>query len=305
MQDHDALPGFEARTVDTGRGRVFVRQGGTGPAVLLLHGFPQTGLMWHKIAPALADVATVVVADLPGYGRSSPPDASADHAAMSKRAMAGTLVAAMQALGHDNFAIVGHDRGARVAYRAAVDHARRISRIAVLDVVPTHAVWERADARLALGFWPFSLLAQPAPLPERLILAAPEAVVDDALAQWGSDPQAFPGWIRAAYVAALRDPDRVHTICEDYRAAATVDWEIDRADLAAGRRIACPVLALWSEHGALAEWYDDAGGPLGLWRRWADKVEGRPVPGGHFFPEERPAETSRLVAAFLRASPAP
>ena len=261
--------------------------------------------MWHRIAPALADVATVVVADLPGYGRSSSPDASADHAAMSKRAMAGTLVAAMQALGYDNFAIVGHDRGARVAYRAAVDHAARISRIAVLDVVPTHAVWERADARLALGFWPFSLLAQPAPLPERLILAAPEAVVDDALAQWGSDPQAFPGWIRAAYVAALRDPDRVHAICEDYRAAATVDWEIDRADLAAGRRIACPVLALWSEHGALAEWYDDAGGPLGLWRRWADKVEGRPVPGGHFFPEEHPAETSGLVAAFLRASPAP
>jgi haloacetate dehalogenase len=272
---------------------------GAGPALLLLHGFPETGLMWRAIAPQLASDFTVVVADLPGYGRSACPGESEDHAAMSKRAIAATLVEAMHKLGHDRFAIVGHDRGGRVAYRAALDHPDRVTRIAMLDVVPTYEVWDRADARLALAFWPFSLLAQPAPLPERLLSAAPDAIVDNALVEWGSPPDSFPLAIRRAYVSALADPAHVHAICEEYRAAASIDRDHDEADLKAGRRILCPLCALWSDRGGLASWYDDAGGPLGLWRRWADDVRGRPMPGGHFFPEEIPDLTVSELCDFL------
>jgi haloacetate dehalogenase len=283
----------------TGRGTVFVHQGGSGPPVLLLHGFPETSLMWHEVAPLLARYVTVIAADLPGYGESDCPADTEDHRAMSKRELALTLVAMMAAPGHDRFAVIGHDRGGRVAYRAALDHPASIAAIAVLDVVPTF-VWDRADARLALSFWPFSLLAQPAPLPERFLLAAPEAAVDDALSQWGSAPDAFPDWLRRAYVDALRDPAHVHAICEEYRAAAGIDRAIDAADRDAGRRIASPLLALWSGSGALASWYDDAGGPLGLWRRWADNVSGAPIAGGHFFPEEHPAATAAAPVDFLR-----
>lgn len=300
IPEGSAIPGFKCRLLDVGRESVFIHEGGAGPAVLLLHGFPETSLMWHRVAPLLAADFTVVAADLPGYGRSSCPDDSDGHAAMSKRKMAATLVAAMRAAGHDRFAIIGHDRGGRVAYRAALDHPDRISRIAVLDIVPTFEVWERADARLALAFWPFSLLAQPWPLPERLLSAAPDAVVDNAIAEWGSSPEAFPGWLRDAYVDALRDPAHVHAICEEYRAAAGVDREDDKADLDAGRRIGCPVLALWSDRGALASWYEDAGGPLGVWRHWARDARGRAVSGGHFFPEERPGLTAELTGAFLK-----
>ncbi len=300
-REEGAFPGFESLSVDSGRGSVFIRRGGAGPPVLLLHGFPETGLMWHRVAPLLADAFTLVVADLPGYGRSSCPPDSDHHASMSKRELAATLTDAMRIAGYERFAVVGHDRGGRVAYRAALDHPARISHVAVLDMVPTFDVWDRADARLALAFWPFSLLAQPAPLPERLIAAAPDAVVDNAIAEWGSSPDAFPAWLRAAYVDALRDPARVHAICEEYRAAAGIDREIDRADLDANRRIICPLLALWSDRGGLARWYEDAGGPLGLWRRWADDVQGQSVSGGHFFPEEDPAATARLIRAFLES----
>lgn len=269
--------------------------------MLLLHGFPETGLMWHRVAPLLADAFTLVVADLPGYGRSSCPRDSDHHASMSKRELAATLTDTIRIAGYERFAVVGHDRGGRVAYRAALDHPTRISHVVALDMVPTYDVWDRADARLALAFWPFSLLAQPAPLPERLMAAAPDAVVDNAITQWGSSPDAFPAWLREAYVDALRDPTRVHAICEEYRAAAGIDREIDRADLDANRRIICPLLALWSDQGGLARWYDDAGGPLGLWRRWADDVQGRSVSGGHFFPEEDPATTARLIRTFLES----
>ena len=300
-REEDAFSGFESISVDSGRGSVFIRRGGAGPPVLLLHGFPETGLMWHRVAPLLADAFTLVVADLPGYGRSSCPRDSDHHASMSKRELAATLIDAMRIAGYERFAVVGHDRGGRVAYRAALDHPARISHVVVLDMVPTYDVWDRADARLALAFWPFSLLAQPAPLPERLIAAAPDAVVDNAIVEWGSSSDAFPAWLREAYVDALRDPAHVHAICEEYRAAAGIDREIDRADLDANRRITCPLLALWSDRGGLARWYEDAGGPLGLWRRWADDVQGQSVSGGHFFPEEDPATTARLIRAFLES----
>ena len=293
------IEGFTAREVATDHGSIFCHEGGNGPPILLLHGFPETSLMWHGVAPLLATDFAVVAADLPGYGRSSCPPDGENHKVMSKRALALTLIEAMKALGHERFAIIGHDRGGRVAYRAALDHPDRVTAAAVLDVIPTYEVWARADARLALSFWPFSLLAQLAPLPERLLLAAPEAVIDNALSEWGSPPETFPPWLREAYVVALSDPAHVHAICEEYRAAAGIDCELDRADLEAGRRIECPLLALWSDAGGLAAWYDDVGGPLGLWRRWAGDVHGHSVRGGHFFPEEHPDATARAIGEFL------
>lgn len=293
------LDGFESAEVDTGETTIFVRWAGAGPPVLLLHGFPQTHVMWRAVAPALARRFRVVCPDLRGYGRSACPPSAADHAPYAKRAMARDMVAVMAHLGCPRFAVAGHDRGGRVAYRLALDHPDRVGRLAVLDVIPTGTTWERADARFALAYWPWSLLAQPAPLPERLIAAAPEAVVDDALGGWGSPTTAFDAEARAAYVAALRDPARVHAICEEYRAAATLDRAHDAADQASGRRIRCPVLALWSARGALAEWYTDAGGPLALWRNWADRAEGRAIDAGHFFPEERPSETADALGEFF------
>jgi haloacetate dehalogenase len=299
MMTPNGINGFASRKVMTDRGMVFCLVGGAGPPILLLHGFPETSLMWHGIAPLLASDFTVVAADLPGYGRSDCPVDGEGHSAMSKRALASTLVEAMKALGHETFAITGHDRGGRVAYRAALDHPDKVTAAAVLDVIPTYEVWERADARLTLSFWPFSLLAQPAPLPERLLLAAPEAVIDNALSEWGSPPDTFPSWLRQAYVAALNNAVHVHAICEEYRAAAGIDREIDRADWETGRRIRCPLLALWSDKGGLAEWYGDAAGPLGIWRRWAEHVRGQAVVGGHFFPEEQPEATADAIKAFL------
>ncbi|GJD48324.1 Fluoroacetate dehalogenase [Methylobacterium crusticola] len=290
---------FTAETIDVGATTIFLRRRGTGAPVLLLHGFPQTHLMWREIAPDLARTFSVVCADLRGYGASGCPASAPDHAPYAKRAMAADMVAAMAALGFDRFAVAGHDRGGRVAYRMALDHPRAIDRLAVLDVVPTAAAWDRADARFALSFWPWSLLAQPAPLPERLVHAAPDAVIDGALDGWGSRPAAFPPQVRRAYIDALRDRRHVHAVCEEYRAAATLDRAHDAADRAAGRRIACPVLALWSGQGGLARWYADEGGPLALWRPFADDVRGHAVEGGHFFPEEAPQETAAVLRGFL------
>jgi haloacetate dehalogenase len=293
------LDDFQAREVPTGETTIFVRRAGSGPPVLLLHGFPQTHLMWRAVAPRLARRFTVVCADLRGYGRSGCPASAPDHAPYAKRAMARDMVAVMERLGFARFAVAGHDRGGRVAYRLALDHPERVDRLAVLDIVPTAEAWERAEAGFALGYWPWSLLAQPEPLPERLVGGAPEAIVDDALGHWGSPRGAFPPAVRAAYVEALRDPARVHAICEEYRAAATLDREHDRVDRGSGRRIACPVLALWSGRGALGAWYAAAGGPLGIWRAWADDVQGRPLDAGHFFPEEIPDETATALTRFL------
>src|SRR5262245_10762909 len=209
--------------------------------------------MWRDVAPLLARRLAVVCADLRGYGRSGCPASAPGHAPYAKRAMARDMVAVMEQLGFRRFSIAGHDRGGRVAYRLALDHPERVDRIAVLDVLPIAEVWDRADARLALAFWPWSLLAQGEPLPERLLAAAPEAVVDDALAGWGSPAAVFSADVRAAYVEALGDPDHVHAICEEYRAAATLDREHDEDDRRRGRRIACPVMAPWSRSGPLGE----------------------------------------------------
>ena len=290
---------FQSAQIDAGETRIFARWSGSGPPLLLLHGFPETHLMWRAIAPALAHDFTVVVADLRGYGASGCPASTPDHAPYAKRAMARDMAALMAQLGFPRFSVAGHDRGGRVAYRLALDHPRRIERLAVLDVLPTAAVWDRADARMALGFWPWSLLAQPEPLPERILAASAEAVVDNALGEWGSPPDTFPPEVRNAYVRALEDPAHIHAICEEYRAAADLDRTHDAADRSAGRRIACPVLALWSARGPLQAWYAEAGGPLGLWREWADDIQGHAIDGGHFFPEDAAGQTLEDLRRFF------
>jgi haloacetate dehalogenase len=290
---------FTAAAIDTGATTIFVRSYGSGPPILLLHGFPETHRMWRGVAPVLAGHFTVVCADLRGYGQSGCPPSTPDHAPYSKRAMAQDMVAVMAHLGFLHFAVAGHDRGGRVAYRLALDHPDRIDRLAVLDVVPTLTAWELADARFALGFWPWSMLAQSEPLPERLLTCAANAVVDQALGEWGSPTTVFSDDVRAAYVTALANPHHAHAICEEYRAAATLDREHDALDRAGGRRIRCPSLVLWSKRGPLEEWYESRGGPLGLWRTWCDDVQGHAVDGGHFFPEERPDETARTLCRFF------
>jgi haloacetate dehalogenase len=292
--------GFTSATIAVDETAIFVRHAGRGPAILLLHGFPETHVMWRDVAPALAADFSVVCADLRGYGASGKPPSTDDHAPYGKRAMARDMVQMMRVLGFDRFSVAGHDRGGRVAYRLALDHPDRVERLALFDIIPTSDAFDRADARFALAFWPWSLLAQPAPLPETLVAAAPDAIVDHALGQWGSDAAAFPADVREHYVNALRSPETVHAICEEYRAAATLDREMDAADRRAGRTIACPVLALWSEGSSLDTWYRDAGGPLGILRQWASNVSGRAVPGGHFFPEQHPSETVTALREFMR-----
>jgi haloacetate dehalogenase len=291
---------FVPADIPVGSTRIFVRSRGGGPPVLLLHGFPQTHVMWRKVAPLLASHFTVVCADLRGYGRSSCPASMADHAPYAKRAMARDMVEVMEHLGFPRFSVAGHDRGGRVAYRLALDHPDRVDRLAVLDIVPTESAWEHADARFALAYWPWSLLAQDEPLPEHLLLAAPDAIVDDALRKWGSSPTVFPPNVREAYLAPLRDPMHVHAICEEYRAAATIDREHDRADRSNGDRIRSPLLVLWSAQGPLSAWYVDQGGPVALWRTWADDVQGWSIEGGHFFPEEAADQTAAALIQFFR-----
>jgi haloacetate dehalogenase len=293
------FPGFESAFVDIGETTIFVRRKGDGPPLLLLHGFPETHLMWHRIAPALADEFTLVCADLRGYGASGKPPSTIDHTAHSKSVMALDMVRMMEAQGFRRFAVAGHDRGARVAYRIALNHTDRVERLAVLDIIPTSEAFERADSRFALNFWPWSLFYQPPPLPERLLASAPEVVVDHALMGWGSDPASFPPEVQGAYVEALRHPEGGHAICEEYRAAATIDFAEDADDRAAGRLIQCPTLVLWADGGPLDMWYQDAGGPLEIWRRWAVEVTGRAIPGGHFFPEANPNDTLAELHAFF------
>lgn len=285
--------------IDVGETAIFASVSGDGPPLLLLHGFPQTHLMWRDVAPRLASDFTVVCADLRGYGASGCPPSAPDHTPYSKRAMANDMVAVMAALGFSRFCVAGHDRGGRVAYRMALNHADRVERLAVLDILPASTVWERADDRFALGYWPWSLLAQPAPLPERVLTAAADAIVDSALGGWGTPVTVFSAEARQAYIDMLCNPDHAHAICEEYRAAATIDRAQDAADYDRGQKIACPVLALWSAKGPLVTWYIQEGGPLALWKGWGDDVRGQAIEGGHFFPEEIPEQTAEALRRFF------
>jgi haloacetate dehalogenase len=292
--------GFADHEVPTGRGSVFARVGGEGPPLLLLHGYPQTHLMWHSTAPLLTGRHTVVVPDLPGYGASFRPEPTPDHTAHSKRALAVDLVEAMAVLGHDRFAVAGHDRGGRVAYRMALDHPDRVRAAAVLDVVPTGEVWARADAAMALGYWHWAFLAQPAPLPERLIAADPDAFFDLHVRALGLGraPGRYPADLVAAYRALLDDPGTVQAICEDYRAGAGVDRDHDDADRGR-RRVECPLLVLWSARGALPRFYGDV---LDVWRLWARRATGQGLDASHFLVEDQPEQVAVLLSDFLQRS---
>jgi haloacetate dehalogenase len=291
--------GFEARDLPTERGTLHAMVGGEGPPLLLLHGYPQTHLMWHAGAPLLAENFTVVATDLSGYGDSLRPVPTSDHVPHSKRALALDQVQAMASLGHERFAVAGHDRGGRVAYRMALDHAERVTALAVLDIVPTAEVWARADDKLALGYWHWGFLAQPSPLPERLIAGDPDAYFDHHLLMigLGTDPEAYPDEVMAAYRRQLDDATAVNAICEDYRAGATIDRQLDEADR--GREIACPVLCLWGERGALPVFYGDV---LDVWRPWSPGVTGRGLDASHFLVEDQPREVAAELAAFFRAA---
>jgi haloacetate dehalogenase len=285
--------GFESRTVAAEGAAIHLRLGGDGPPLLLLHGYPQTSAMWHKVAPGLAGRFTVVAADLRGYGRSARPPSDPDHLAYSKRAMAADMVEVMAALGFGSFAVAGHDRGGRVGYRMALDHPGVVTRLAVLDIVPTHLMWQRMDRELAMATYHWLFLAQPDGLPETLIGADPGWWVREKLRRWAGDPGAFDPEAVEEYVRCF-DTAAVHASCEDYRAGATVDDRLDAADLGR-RRIACPVLALWGEDG-IARRAED---PLAGWRPWCDDLHGQGVPGGHFVAEESPAETLAALEGFF------
>jgi haloacetate dehalogenase len=295
----ELFAGFEERWLSCERGTVYARVGGSGPPLLLLHGYPETHLMWHAAAPVLAERFTVVVADLPGYGASLRPEPAEDHAPHSKRALAADLVQAMASLGCARFAVAGHDRGGRVAYRMALDHAAVVGALAVLDIVPTAEVWARADDRMAIGYWHWGFLAQPAPLPERLIGGAPDSFFDSHVSRMGigSDAERYPNEVLDAYRAQLHDPGAVQGMCEDYRAGATIDRQLDEADR--GRQIECPVLALWGQRGALEIFYDDV---LGVWRPWASDLRGHGVDASHFLVEDAPDEVAAELLEFFAGS---
>jgi len=253
------------------------------PALLLLHGYPQTHAIWHKVAPRLAERWNVVASDLRGYGDSGKPPSAPDHAPYSKRAMAADQVELMRALGHERFLLVGHDRGGRVAHRLCVDHPQSVVKVAVLDIAPTLAMYEQTDDAFARAYWHWFFLIQPAPVPERMIGNGIDLILPAKMGSGsaGLSPFAPEAW--AEYVRCFT-PGMVHASCEDYRAAATIDLEHDRADRDAGRRVRAPLLALWGAKGVVERCFE----PLDEWRRVADHVEGRALPAGHYLPEEVP-----------------
>lgn len=294
----ELFPGFASRTIKTDGAEIFARVGGNGPPLLLLHGYPQTHVIWHKVAGELAQHFTLVIADLRGYGQSSCPETDAAHLTYSKRAMAQDMVEVMSALGHEQFMILSHDRGARVGYRLTLDHPERVSRLALLDIVPTFFVWQET-AHIGIGkfHWPF--LAQPAPLPETMIGKDPVMWLEHLMIAWsgGGDLSPFSEDAMAHYRAAILQPERIHTGCEDYRAGASCDNDHDAADHDAGKKITCPTLALWGQSRKKGFVSDS----LDIWRAWCTNLQGQPVSCGHFLAEENPEDTLRVVLPFLKS----
>ena len=281
--------GFSLSRIDLGDVTVRVRHGGSGPPLLLLHGHPQTHMMWHAVAPLLARDFTVIAPDLRGYGESSKPQSTTDHIPYSKGAMARDQIALMQHFGFEQFSVAGHDRGGRCAYRLALDYPDYVRKLAVLDIVPTGEAFRRTDMAFGLGYWHWFFLAQPFPLPERLIGANPDNYY------FRERRERFHPEALADYLRCCHNPETIHAMCEDYRAAATIDYPLDEADRGV-KQIQCPVLVLWSDEGYVAKWYD----VLSIWRDWADDVRGQAIEGSHYFAEETPTATFQALYEFFK-----
>ena len=301
----DLFPGFEAHWIDTEIGRIFARSKGDGPPLVLVHGFPQTQAMWHRLAPRLSETHRVVCMDLRGYGWSAAPRGDEGHETYSKRAMGRDVVAVMEALGHVRFAVAGHDRGARVAYRLALDHPGRVERLAVLDILPTFVVWQQIRAgAIPAAHWGF--LSEPHPAPENEIARDPLPYFEGLMKKWsgGGSLDVFDPRALQSYRQSCNEPSRIHAFCEDYRAGATVDVAHDEADLAAGKRIGCPTLVVWGEF-YLTRSAGSAETPLDVWRRtFAPQATGTSVDSGHFVAEENPEATLAALQDFLARPPA-
>jgi len=295
------IPGFTASRIPvTGDVTLAVHTAGAGTPVLLLHGYPQTHFIWRHIAPELAKHHAVVVPDLKGYGESDAPPATPDSANYAKRVMAAEMIDLMRRLGHERFAVVGHDRGGRVTYRMAFDHPAAIARIVTLDIIPTGAMWEGTNKTSAINGFHWAFLAQPAPFPERLIGADPDYFLRTLTAKWARATDRIGEAAMAEYCLRFRRPEVIAATCADYRAGATIDDDLDRAEIAAGRRFSAPLLAIWSERFAGVR-QTAAADPLDTWRRYATDVSGFSVPCGHFIPEEAPEAVLPAIQAFLRA----
>ncbi len=290
------IEGFARSTVTVNGVEISFHSGGSGSPLLLLHGFPQNHMAWAKVAPVLARRFRCIVPDLRGYGDSGVPE-SAKGTGYEKRVMARDMAEMMSELGHQEFSLLGHDRGARVGYRLALDCPARITRIGIIEVIPTAEMWRAFDAGLALRAYHWTHLAQPAPLPEMMIEARPDAYLRHTLASWTRDGTlaCFLPAALESYERQMSDPRRIHAMCEDYRAGATHDRDLDERDLAEGRRISAPLHFLWTDRGFPAR----AGDPLGVWRRWAENVSGSEVVAGHFAMEENPDAVSSEFTRFL------
>jgi len=293
LSEQELFPGFTTHRVRTADTEIRCVVGGDGPPVLLLHGYPQTHAMWHRVAPALARHYTVVCADLRGYGDSGKPLADDSHVAYSKRAMAQDMIELMRDLGHARFRLVGHDRGARVAHRLCLDHPDAVMQLAVFDISPTRAMYAHTDQAFATAYYHWFFLIQPFDLPERLIGADPVYFLHRKLGGWGTGLAHFDPRALAEYERCFSNPETIHASCEDYRAAASIDLDHDAASEA--QKIACPLLVLWGERGVVHRFFK----PLDDWRAVAVNVAGRSLPCGHYLAEEVPEETLRELIAFF------
>jgi haloacetate dehalogenase len=287
---------FEKRKVCCNGIEINCRVGGTGPALLLLHGHPQTLFIWHRVAEVLSDAFTVVAADLRGYGDSDKPPASEDAANYSKRVMAADQLELMQRLGFETFSVLAHDRGARVAHRLSMDYPHATERMVLLDIAPTLAMYQQTDQRFARAYWHWFFLIRPAPLPERLIESDPQGYLRAVMGARSAGMTPFTSAALAEYLRCLSLPGAATGICEDYRASAGIDLEHDQADLDAGRKLTCPLLVLWGSEGVVGRCFD----PLLEWRKLATDVRGEALPGGHYIPEEAPDILLERVTSFLR-----
>lgn len=293
------IAGFTRRRIDCGEVSLSVQIAGKGPALICLHGYPQNGMCWARVAPELAKTFQVIIPDLRGYGQSDAPPDDAGHDAYSKRVMARDIVGLMDALGLESAMVLGHDRGARVSYRLALDHPARVTRLGIIEIAPTAAYWAVWNAEMAMAAYHWTFLAQPAPLPERMINADPVAYIEWTLASWvqGNQLTTFPEASLDSYRTQARDPARINAMCADYRAGATTDRRHDEADRAAGHRITVPLHFCYGHHGFPAR----TGDPVGLWRNWATQVTAEICDSGHFAMEENPAAVLAAFKPFFQA----